>query len=150
MSSERGSRRALPIALTLLIALALLAGGCGTTTRSPSAAPVQPVALTPWPSVSDYQTIKTAVAVRDNALFHQTDWRRKSFAASLALRTLVTVRMAVGHCAAYVTELYGNLRDLADAYPHEDWRPLVRTVRREPSLAAACQHPRPAASIPAA
>jgi hypothetical protein len=98
--------------------------------------------LSPWPSAADYQTIKTAIAVRNDALIREPDWRRKSFAALLAARTLLTVRIAEGRCAAYVTELYGNLRDLMDAYPGEDWRPLIRLVRREPPLTEACRQPK--------
>jgi hypothetical protein len=125
----------------LLIALAALSAGCGAATQPPPHGTPRPVARSSWPSAADYQTIKIAVAVRDDALLHQTDWRRKSFAASLALRTLMTVRMAPGPCAAYLTELYGNLRDLLDAYPREDWRPLIRLVRRQPTLAHACRQP---------
>jgi hypothetical protein len=132
--------RARSIRLALLISMALLSGACGTTYSAAASRPRQ-VALSPWPSAADYGTIKTAVAVRDDALFRQRDWRRKSFAASLALRTLLTVRIAAGPCAEYVTELNGDLRDLMDAYPRENWRPLVRLVRRQPSLAHACQRP---------
>ncbi|MBV9425899.1 MAG: hypothetical protein JOZ98_23530 [Solirubrobacterales bacterium] len=109
--------------------------------HAPSAWDPRPSALATWPSAADYQTIKTAVAVRNEALFHERDWRRKSFAALLAARTVLTVRIAAGRCAAYVTELYGNLRDLMDAYPGEDWLPLIRVVRREPPLAEACRQP---------
>jgi hypothetical protein len=101
----------------------------------------RPVALTPWPSEAEYTTIKAAVAARDIALFHETDWRRRSYGASAALQTLLTLRISAGRCATFVTELYGNLHDLAEAYPREDWRPLVRLVRRQPSLATACRRP---------
>jgi hypothetical protein len=92
-------------------------------------------------------TIKVAVRVRDRALFQKTDWRTKSLAAALALRTLLTVRMAPGRCATFVTLLYGNLLDLHEAYPGEDWRPLIRLVRRQPTLRGSCSRraPRPPA-----
>jgi hypothetical protein len=125
----------------LLIAVAALAAGCGTTTRGSPANVPRPVVSTPWPNTADYETIKTAVSARDDALFHEPDWRRKSFAASLASRSLLTVRMTAGSCATYVTELYGTLRDLIDAYPGEDWRPLLRVVRQQPSLASVCTPP---------
>jgi hypothetical protein len=134
-----------PTRLALLGALTILVGACGTNYR-PAADPPQHVAPSPWPSAADYATIKTAVAVRDNALFDQPDWRRKSFAASLAARTLETVRISAGPCAAYATELYGNLRDLMDAYPGEDWRPLIRFVRHQPPLARACKRPESAST----
>jgi hypothetical protein len=121
-----------------LIAFAL-AGGCGATTHHASAGLPPRPPLSPWPSRADYATIKTAVGVRDHVLLRRTDWREKAYAAFLGLRTLLTVHMAAGSCATYVTELYGNLLDLRDAYPAEDWRPLVRFVRRQPSLAAACR-----------
>jgi hypothetical protein len=125
----------------LVVAVAALAAGCGATSAPPPT-PAPPAALSPWPSPGDYVTIKTAFAARDRALFHESDWRRRSFSAQLAGRTLLTVRMAPGRCARYVTELYGNLRDLMDAYPGEDWSTLVRFVRRQPSLADACVQPR--------
>jgi hypothetical protein len=122
----------------------ILVAACGTTTHKPAAdPPLQHFAVSPWPSAANYGTIKAAVAVRNDALFHQRGWRQKSFAASLAASTLLTVRIEAGPCAAYVGELYGNLRDLMDAYPGEDWRPLVRFVRRQPSLARACKDPTP-------
>ncbi len=126
----------------LLIAVAALAGGCGALTHVPAAGFPPPVVITAWPSPADYQTIKTAVAARDDALFHQTDWRRKAFTASLATQTLLTVRITAGSCATYVRELFGTLRDLLDAYPGEDWRPLAHIVRHQPSLASACRRPR--------
>jgi hypothetical protein len=97
---------------------------------------------TPWPRAADYTTIKVATLARDEALFRDREWRHKSFVASLAIRTLLTLRLAPGPCADYVTVLYGNLRDLMAAYPGEDWRPLVRLVRRQPRLATACERPR--------
>jgi hypothetical protein len=126
--------------LAPLVVVTTLVGACGTTYSQPAGRP-QHLAPRPWPSAADYGTINTAVAVRDGALFHERDWRRKAFAASLAARTLLTVRLAPGTCAAYVTELYGSLRDLMDAYPGEDWTPAVRLVRHQPSLAHACKQP---------
>jgi hypothetical protein len=108
------------------------AGSAPSTTRTPPTPP------TPWPSDADYMTIKVAVGVRDRALFERTDWRTKSLSASLALRRLLTVRMAPGQCAAFVTFLYGNLLDLHEAYPGEDWRPLIRLVRRHATLKSSC------------
>jgi hypothetical protein len=125
---------------TLLLGVTLLVSGCGTV-YSPSAGRPRQIAKDPWPSAADYGTIRTAAAVRDQALFHERDWRRKSYAASLALRTLLTVRLAPGPCATYVTELYGNLRDLADAYPGENWRPLVRLMLHQTSIGQACRQP---------
>jgi hypothetical protein len=146
-------------AVVCLVSAATLAAGCGgghggpsaptslggsSATTAPGAGPAlsltgtAPTPPTPWPSAADYTTIKVAVSVRDRALFQRTDWRTKSLSASLALRTLMTVRMAPGRCAAFVTFLYGNLLDLQEAYPGEDWRPLIRLVRRHPTLESSC------------
>jgi hypothetical protein len=133
-------RRARSGAHALLVALTLLIAACGTN-RAPDPGRLAHSAPNAWPGAADYGTIKTAIAVRNHALFVERDWRRRSFAASLAARTLLTVRIGAGTCAAYVTELYGNLRDLMDAYPGEDWRPLKRVVRHEPTLAHACKAP---------
>ena len=142
MSQGLMAARLRPLRGALAIAIATLAGGCGTITRSHAVAATPPVALMPWPSAADYSTIKTALGVRDDALFHESDWRRKAFAASLAARTLLTVRVAPGPCATYVTELYGTLRDLMDAYAGENWRPLVLFVSSQPPLARVCMAPR--------
>lgn len=128
---------------SLLFALAAEVAGCGTMHPTDSRAVVVSQALSRWPSAADYTTIEIAASVRDRALFHEHNWRRKSFAAQLALRTLLTVRIAAGPCASYVTRLYGNLRDLQDAYPGEDWRPLVAVVRRDPPLRLVCRPPSP-------
>lgn len=112
-----------------LIGLSVLAIGPGAAT------------LRVWPSAADYTTIKTAAAVRDHVLFHVRDWRQKAYGAKLALDTLATVRLKPGSCASFVGELIGNLEDLANAYPGEDWGPLKRTLRQEPSVARACRRP---------
>jgi hypothetical protein len=143
-------------AVVCLILAATLVAGCGGRRGNPSASaslgassstttPGAGSALssaktppTPWPSAADYGTIKVTVGVRDRALLRQTDWRTKALSASLALRTLLTVRVAPGRCAAFVTFLYGNLLDLHEAYPGEDWRPLIRLVRRHPTLRSSC------------
>jgi hypothetical protein len=121
-----------------MIVAAALAVGCGGTTHRRSAGPAVPPAIPPRPSAGDYTTIRTAVAVRDDALFHQKDWRRRSATAALGLQTLLTVRVGRGRCAAYVSQLYGNLLDLHEAYAGEDWTPLIRLVRRQPRLSEAC------------
>jgi hypothetical protein len=124
------------VPLIALVALAVACGAAGVTAAAARSAPSGG-----WPSAADYQTIKTAAAVRDQILFHVRNWRRKAYAAQLALQTLLTVRVNPGSCAAYVAELAGNLEDLADAYQGEKWGPLIRTVRHEPSVAHACKRP---------
>jgi hypothetical protein len=125
------------VPLIALVVLALACGAAGATAAAASPAPASR-----WPSAADYQTIKTAAAVRDHLLFHVSNWREKAFGAQLALQTLVTVRVNAGPCATFVIELSGNLEDLANAYQGEKWGPLIRTVRHEPSVAHACKRPR--------
>ena len=127
----------------VVAALVLAATGCGASKPPKSPRPPPPAALSPWPGAADYTTIKVAAAVRDHALFHEHDWRRKAFAARLGMTTLMTVRMAPGPCATFVDGLYANLRDMLDAYQGEDWRPLYAVVRREIPLWFACRPPPP-------
>jgi hypothetical protein len=129
-----------------LIGLSVLAIGFGAALRLPPTGHARAIlaraaGVGVWPSPADYTTIKTAAAVRDHVLFHVSDWRKKAFGANLALNTLYTVRIKPGKCAIFVGELIGNLKDLADAYPGENWAPLKRTVRQEPSVARACRRP---------
>jgi hypothetical protein len=42
--------------------------------------------------------------------------------------------LAPGRCHAALTYLYGNLLDLEDAHPGENWTPLRRLVANEPSI----------------
>jgi len=130
---------ALGLAVTLAAALAACGGSARVSHHAVAHAPPPPPEQ--QPSADDYSTIKIASGLRDDALFRRHDWRVKSYAATLALRTLLTVRLAAGPCATYVAELYGNLRDLADAYRGEDWRPLVRVVRQQPRFKDACASP---------
>jgi len=129
----------------LSIALVLAASGCGGTPRRDQPAGPVPLRaqdareLSPRPYLADFQTIKVARAVRDRVLFHERDPRRKSYGASLAVQTLLTVRMAAGPCLSYVGRLYGSLLSLAEAYRGEDWRPLIRLIRREPRLVRVCR-----------
>jgi type IV pilus biogenesis protein CpaD/CtpE len=131
----------MPIRRVLLIAVGALLAGCGSTTHTTPTTIPPPAALTRWPSAADYGTIKTAVAARDDALFRQTDWRHRSFLATLAMRTLLTVRVGPGSCAQYVVVLYTTLQSLRDAYAGEDWRPLVQFVHHQPTLASVCRRP---------
>lgn len=126
--------------LVPLIALVVLAVACGAA--GVTAAAQASASSSRWPSAADYQTIKTAAADRDQILFHVRNWRRKAYAAQLALQTLLTVRVKPGSCLTFVAELTGNLEDLANAYQGEKWGPLIRTVRHEPSVAQACKRPR--------
>jgi hypothetical protein len=135
--NQAAARRFLPLALAALV---VACGGSGPAKR-PAITHTSAPPPEQQPNAGDYSTIRIASGLRDEALFRHHDWRVKSYTATLALRTLLTVRLAAGPCATYVTELYGNLRDLADAYNGEDWRPLVRVVRRQPKFKDSCASP---------
>ena len=98
-----------PVRRALPIVLAVIACGCGTVAEHhPTPAAPQPVVLLPWLSASDYTTIKIAVAVRDRVLLHETDWRRKSFGASLAAQTLLIATMLLW----WKSRPHGNHRNI--------------------------------------
>jgi hypothetical protein len=44
--------------------------------------------------------------------------------------------LAPGRCQVALTYLYGNLLDLREAHPGENWAPLRRFVAKEPSIRA--------------
>ena len=96
----------------------------------------------PRPETGDWEKIKTAASLRRLALAPHRSARVRAFAASLALRELVSLhRLAPGVCTTAVTYLYNNLLDLADAYPGENWAPLRRAVANEPSIHACAPRP---------
>jgi hypothetical protein len=140
--SDPRTRRRVLRRFAVAALMVLVSSGCGKLTDQTNRSP-QPsnVAESAWPSPADYTTIRVARQVMLNALLRQTDWRRRSYGASLAMRTLLTVRLAPGRCATYVGRLYGELWSLLDGYAGEDWRPLIRLVRRDPTVRQACQLP---------
>ena len=128
----------------IVVALAMFAASCGATPRSRSgttqaATSTATRTATPWPDAADYTTIRVARAVLLQALFIETSWRRRSYAASLAMGTLTTVRLKPGRCATYTSHLYDELWGLLDAAPGEDWSPLKALVRRDPAPPAVCR-----------
>jgi hypothetical protein len=131
------THRSRPIALLMLAALAIPA--CAGDKHDPPPATLKQPSQ--WPSAGDYTTIRIADAVLKQALFHETDYRRRSFAASLAMHTLLTVRLQPGPCATYTSHLSDELRSLLDAAPAENWAPLKAVVRQDPPLRAICKRP---------
>jgi hypothetical protein len=97
--------------------------------------------LSEWPAPADLTTIQVARQVLFDDLVHETNWRRRSYKASLAMQTLMTIRLAPGRCASYVARLYSELWSLYDGYEGEDWRPLIRLVRHDPTIRQVCQRP---------
>lgn len=134
-----------PIIVAALTAIAL-AGCANTRPEAPPTTATSSINPSQWPSAADYTTIRIARAVLDQALFHETNWRRRSYAASLAMRTLLTLRLGPGHCATYINRLYDELWSLFDAAPGENWAPLKTLVRHDPTVRAACRRPSPTPS----
>jgi hypothetical protein len=149
-----GRPRALLIRLVLATATviaALAVAGCGGSShpaqslgQGPSNTPAALfIAPSQWPDAADYETLKVAVGVRDQALLHEADWRRKAGEATAAMLTLMSLRghLLPGTCATFVNDLYDELWSLSDGYDGEDWRPLVLWVKRHPAFEASCRRP---------
>jgi hypothetical protein len=131
----------------LALFVCMLAAGCAS--REPivvnrPAVPDPPASSSAsrWPDDADYNAIAIATRVRDQAL-RLTAWNEKAYAAQLGMSTLVTLEhtMRPGRCATFVAHLYDELMDLNQAYPREDWRPMVRVVAHGPSVASRCAPP---------
>jgi hypothetical protein len=135
-----GRRASATIAMALVT---ILVAACGVA-RPASPQPdirftSQSPIMSQWPSAGDYNTIATARSALHQALFKLTHWNQRAYAAGLAMRTLLTLRMLPGPCATYTSRLYDELWGLADAQPSEDWRPLKVLVRRDPPLRVVCR-----------
>lgn len=88
-------------------------------------------------AVTNWQEIRAAAWLRQNALAPKRTTFHRAFAAYMGLSTLMRLHRPLGgHCAAAVRYLYDNLLDLHDAYTGEDWLPLRQAVATEPSLQA--------------
>jgi hypothetical protein len=85
----------------------------------------------------DWATLKHVAAMRTMALAPGRTAMYRSFAAYMGLSGLTSLHPArPGRCATAVSYLYDNLLDLHDAYPGEDWKPLRRLIKTQPSLSA--------------
>ena len=126
------------VALTVTILILAPTGTSRPTTRSQP--PHHTVAHTPRPSgldAPDWATVQNVVRLRTMALAPRHTSLYRSFAANMGLTALLNLHpVQPGRCATAVSYLYDNLLDLHDAYPGEDWRPLRRLVRIQPSLRA--------------
>jgi hypothetical protein len=136
------ARRILVSALTAIA----LAGCANMRPEAPPTTTASGAQPSEWPTAADYTTIRIARIALDQALFHETDWRRRSFTASLAMQTLLTIRLRPGRCATYVNRLYDELWSLFDAASGENWAPLETLVQHDPTVRAACRRPTPTAS----
>jgi hypothetical protein len=89
------------------------------------------------PDQADWQKIKAAARLRNLGLAPHRTARFRSFAGYLGLSQLTTIQpLAPGRCRLALRYLFGNLLDLQDAYPGENWAPLRRLVAKEPSIRA--------------
>lgn len=128
--------------LTATAIAAVLIGSSATTASSVSASP-RP-ALPPHtatrssrPDRADWEKIKSAAWLRDLGLAPHRTAHFRSLAGYLGLSQLEMIQpLAPGRCQVALTYLYGNLLDLRDAEPGENWAPLRRFVANEPSIRA--------------
>ena len=143
--TQAGPRAGIEITLTTVgtmitvIVVILMVGASGTrpaVTHDPGA--LRAVA---YPrrnyqlQAADWTTVQNAVRLRAMALSPGRTALYRAFAADMALRGLTTLRPVLpGRCAVAVSYLYDNLLDLYHAYPGEDWRPLRRVTKKQPSL----------------
>jgi hypothetical protein len=89
------------------------------------------------PDKADWEKIKAAARLRNLGLAPHRTAHFRSFAGSLGLSQLTTIQpLAPGRCQVALTYLHGNLLDLQDAQPGENWAPLRRFVTKEPSIRA--------------
>lgn len=89
------------------------------------------------PDRADWERIQAAARFRSIGLARHRTAHFRAYAGSLGLSELETIQpLAPGRCREALTYLYGNLLDLQDAQPGENWTPLRRLVAREPSIRA--------------
>jgi hypothetical protein len=132
--------------LTATAIVATLIGSPVTAASSVSASPrpaLPPHTTTGSPTRSsrpdraDWEKIKAAARLRDLGLAPHRTAHFRSFAGFLGLSQLEMIQpVAPGRCQVALRYLYGNLLDLRDAHPGENWTPLRRFVANEPSIRA--------------
>jgi hypothetical protein len=113
------------------------------TETTPSVPPARHAPIAHAPATSsrldarEWETVRQVVRMRGQALAPRRTALYRSFAAYIGLQGLIGLRPVLpGHCAVAILYLYNNLRDLHNAYPGENWRPLRLLIRKEPSLQA--------------
>ena len=138
-------RRAIAIGVTALSAAValtvtiLILAPTGRAAQRPAASH----RATRWPTpldrprldAADWATVQNVVRLRTMALAPGRTALYRSFAAYMGLTALLNLHpVRPGRCATAVSYLYDNLLDLHDAYSGDDWRPLRRLIRKQPSL----------------
>jgi hypothetical protein len=112
-----------------VVAAAVLMGGAAP----PSASAVLPKR----PDKADWAKIQAAAELRRIGLAPHRTAHFRAFAGYMGLSELRTLNpLAPGPCRLALRYLYGNLLDLQDAHPGENWTPLRRLIAREPSIRA--------------
>lgn len=118
------------LTVTAVTAVLVAVATTGVTQASPAPRRARP-------DRADWQTITDAAHNRNLGLERHRTAHFRAFAGELGLNELSTVQpLAPGRCRAAVRALYGNLLDLANAHPGENWEPLRRFVAKEPSIRA--------------
>jgi hypothetical protein len=136
--------RTLTVTAVTAVLMAVATAGAGRASPSPRFAQARghPRSMRPTtrrvrPDRADWETIKAAAHSRDLGLERHRTAHFRAFAGYLGLNELSTIQpLAPGRCRAAVRALYGNLLDLANAHPGENWAPLRRFVAKEPSIRA--------------
>jgi hypothetical protein len=129
------TRRALMVAaLTGVLmgsfATAAVSRGSPQSAQARRARPVRP-------DQADWEQIKAAAKLRNMGMARHRTAHFRVFAGSLGLSELATIHpLAPGRCRTALTYLFGNLLDLQNAEPGENFAPLRRFVAREPSIRA--------------
>lgn len=122
----------------IAVAAVVLSGSVTAASAAPSARPGH----------ADWEKIKAAAQDRHIGLARHRTAHFRAFAGALGLSELATVHpLAPGRCRRAVTYLYGNLLDLENAEPGENWTPLRRLVAREPSISACAPTRRPQSAV---
>lgn len=123
-----------------VIALAGVLVGNSATAAVGRAQPAQPHvrrALPVRPDHADWEKIETAAQLRRMGLARHRTAHFRALAGTFGLNELAMIHpLAPGPCRTALTYLYGNLLDLQNAAPGENWTPLRRLVAREPSIRA--------------
>jgi hypothetical protein len=87
------------------------------------------------PDRADWEKIGAAARMRRIGLARHRTAHFRAYAGFLGLSELATIHpLAAGRCREALRYLYGNLLDLRDAEPGENWAPLRRLVATEPSI----------------
>ena len=130
-------------AVTVIAFAAVLMAGSATAATSrvspspPSARADVRVGRPVRPDQADWEKIQTAAQLRQMGLAPHRTAHFRAFAGTLGLNELAGIHpLAPGPCRTALTYLYGNLLDLQNAEPGENWTPLRRLVAREPSIRA--------------